>query len=250
MQTHIYKESKGSAIKCDVYPAGTPSPVVVYIHGGGLQGGRRVYIPIYLIKALNNAGISLVSIDYRLAPDTKLPYILEDVRDALEWVRVHGNPMFGFDGGRVGVAGYSAGGYLTLMSGTFEKKPKVLVSCYGHSTLVDKEGEIYTPEREGINNWIKIISGLDRYADRAELIQYCPIHNITDDYPPVMFLHGDKDEEVPPWQSQNMHETLRERGLTSELLIYPGGDHGFDFGDDPAIHAMIDNMIAFLKKHL
>jgi Tol biopolymer transport system component len=78
----------------------------------------------------------VVSIDYRLAPETKLPEIVEDVQDAFRWIRAHA-PELSIDPARVAACGGSAGGYLTLMSGFCVKpRPKALVSFWGYGDIV------------------------------------------------------------------------------------------------------------------
>src|SRR5436309_2428159 len=82
-KTYVYKSVGKCAIKADVYrPADEVlRPVALWIHGGALIMGDRGGIDRALREALLRAGYILVSIDYRLAPETKLPEILEDVQD-------------------------------------------------------------------------------------------------------------------------------------------------------------------------
>ncbi len=54
---------------------------------------------------------------YRLAPEVKLPAIIEDVHDAFRWLRSEGSAKFHIDPRKVVVSGGSAGGYLTMMTG-------------------------------------------------------------------------------------------------------------------------------------
>ena len=68
--------------------------MVVWIHGGALIMGHRGGIDRALLGALTKAGYVVVSIDYRLAPETKLPAIVEDVQDACRWVRERGPKLF------------------------------------------------------------------------------------------------------------------------------------------------------------
>src|SRR5258708_16420235 len=85
---------------------------------------------------LVNAGYVVVSIDYRLAPETKLPAILEDVEDACKWVRDKGPGLAHIDPKRIAVMGGSAGGYLTLTAGfRANPPPQALVSFWGHVDL-------------------------------------------------------------------------------------------------------------------
>ena len=71
----------------------------------------------------------LVSIDYRLAPEVKLPAIIEDLKDAFTWIREKGPPLFHANPEKLVVSGGSAGGYLALMSGIcVEPRPTALVA--------------------------------------------------------------------------------------------------------------------------
>ena len=119
-------------------PRGTGArPVVVWIHGGALIMGHRGGIADRaLLGALTEAGYVVVSIDYRLAPETKLPAIVEDVQDACRWVRERGPKLFRIAPERLAVMGGSAGGYLTLMTGfRVEPRPKALVSFWGYGDI-------------------------------------------------------------------------------------------------------------------
>ena len=101
-----------------------------------IMGDRRG-INRRLVSELVDAGFVVVSIDYRLAPETKLPEILDDVRDAFTWIRTQGTRTFGARADRTIVLGGSAGGYLTLMSGfLIEPRPAALVSFWGYGDIV------------------------------------------------------------------------------------------------------------------
>lgn len=103
-----------------------------------IQGSRRSLEGNFHPEVLKR-GYIVVSIDYRLAPETKLPGIIEDLQAAWRWLRQEGGRQFGIDPDRIAVAGGSAGGYLTLMTGFCVKpRPRVLVSYYGY-------GDITTP---------------------------------------------------------------------------------------------------------
>src|SRR5262249_35565645 len=137
-KTHTYKTAGGHEIKADVYGAARSSkkPVLIWIHGGALISGSRAGIPRFARELAQREGFAVVSIDYRLAPNTKLPAIIEDIQDAHRWVCTRGPELFGADANRIAVAGASAGGYLTLMAGfRFDPRPKVLVSYYGYGDI-------------------------------------------------------------------------------------------------------------------
>ena len=141
--TYVYKVVGDLAIKADVYrlPGDDARPVVVWVHGGGLiSGGRGGPYPAQRMRYLN-AGYVIVSIDYRLAPESKLPDILDDVRDAIGWVRAKGPELFRIDPNRLAVIGQSAGGYLALMAGfAVSPRPRALIAFYGYG---DVDGDWY-----------------------------------------------------------------------------------------------------------
>src|SRR5947209_3859600 len=92
VKTYTYKTVDKCVIKADVYGAegDKPRPVVLWIHGGALIVGHRGQVTSKLRNDLLKAGYVIVSIDYRLAPEAKIPAILDDVKSAYQWVRDEG----------------------------------------------------------------------------------------------------------------------------------------------------------------
>jgi acetyl esterase len=106
----------GRTIRVRVYSAGSeePAPVVVFFHGGGWVAGTLETHDPYCRALANEAGVVVVSVDYRLAPEHKFPAGLEDCLAATEWVMAHAEELGG-DASRVMVAGDSAGGTLATV---------------------------------------------------------------------------------------------------------------------------------------
>lgn len=139
-QTYIYKVVAEDLIRADVYPAAGPAPhpVLVWLHpGGGIWGNRGMLHPRQ--QALyHGAGYTVVAADYRLAPETKLPAIAEDLHDALRWVRDEGPALFGADPARLVVVGHSFGGYLALLAGyAVVPRPRAVVAFYAPNSFTD-----------------------------------------------------------------------------------------------------------------
>src|SRR6516165_5242544 len=101
---YIYKTVDKLEIQADVYcsKADRLRPTLIWIHGGALILGDRRGIDDTFRDPLVAAGFAVVSIDYRLAPETKLAAILEDVQDACKWVRDKGPKLFQADPARIG----------------------------------------------------------------------------------------------------------------------------------------------------
>jgi acetyl esterase/lipase len=102
-KTHLYKTVGECQIRADVYQSaqGARKPAVMWIHGGALIMGSRKWPDARFFAELLQRGFVIVSIDYRLAPETKLPGIIEDVQDAWRWLRQEGPKRFGIDPERI-----------------------------------------------------------------------------------------------------------------------------------------------------
>jgi acetyl esterase/lipase len=289
-RTFTFKTVGECAIRADVHGAGAAGaarPVVVWIHGGALIVGHRGGIDRALFARLREAGCVVVSIDYRLAPETKLPAIVEDVQDACRWVRERGPELFGCDPGRLAVMGGSAGGYLTLLTGhRVEPRPKALVSFWGYGDiagawysrpdpfyrrmpLVPEDearrvvGGAVLSESSGKNDrvrfylycrqnglWPREVAGLDPDAEPRAFDPYCPLRNVTPDYPPTLLIHGTQDTDVPYEQSAAMDRELTRQGVEHELITVPGGGHGLGNVDRADVARIQARVADFVGRHL
>jgi len=266
-ETHVYKVVEGCEIKADVFGAsrGARKPCVIWIHGGGLIFGSRTKSPrATFLGALLQKGLVVVSIDHRLAPETKLPGIVEDVHDAWHWIREHGPRLYGIDATRMAMAGGSSGAYLTLMSGySLRPSPRVLASFWGfgditapweadpsafyrEEPLVSREeakrsvGTVQVCEppanvdrayfylycrQQG--RWLIEVTGHDPREDAKWFDPYCPLHNVTANFPPTILIHGTLDTDVPYQESKNLAGRFIEVGVKHEFISLEGVGHGF-----------------------
>jgi acetyl esterase/lipase len=286
----VYKTAGATPIQADVYRADDdkPRPVVVWIHGGALIMGNRSGVPKNLLDLCRNEGYALVSIDYRLAPEVKIAAIIEDVQDAFRWLNEEGAKQFHLDTGRVVVTGGSAGGYLTLMTGICVKpRPTALVAYWGYGDvdgdwytkpsehyrkqpLVTKEealaqvgDKVVTGSEPGLKNrgrfylycrqnglWTHEVTSFDHEKDKARLDPFCPVRNVTKDYPPTMLVHGTEDTDVPYELSANMAKEFERNHVVHELVTVKGAGHGLSGGDKKLIDAANDKSLAFIRQHL
>jgi len=137
-RTYIYKTIGDLRLRADVYrtPDNIVRPALLWIHGGALIMGNRQGLDQVQADKYLSAGYTIIAIDYRLAPQAKLPQIIEDLEDAHRWVRTVGPKLFRIDPNRVAVVGPSAGGYLALMAGfVLAPPPKAVVSFYGYGDI-------------------------------------------------------------------------------------------------------------------
>lgn len=87
-----------------------PGPVLLWLHGGGFIGGSAADIDHVSSRIARLAGLTVLSLDYRLAPEHPCPAALHDTYDALRWLADH-SPLIGGDG-RIAAGGQSAGAAL------------------------------------------------------------------------------------------------------------------------------------------
>ena len=291
-ETAVYKTVDDLEIRADVYrPDGDGMrPVIVFIHGGALIMGSRAWIdPIHTERYLED-GFAVVSIDYRLAPETKLAAIASDVDDAFAWVRGRGGRQYRFDPDRVAVVGHSGGGYLALLAGhRIRPRPRALVSFYGYGDIIGpwysrrdpfhrRESLISKAEAlagvggepvsaaEGSANdvrhrfylycrqqglWPRMVEGHDLEQDPGAFAPFRPAQQVTADYPATLLLHGDRDTDVPYEQSVLMAAALKAAGVEHELITIAKGAHGFDRDmDRPDVAAAFERVRAFLRHHM
>lgn len=289
--THTYKKVGDLEIKADVYRTADSElrPVVVWIHGGALINGHRASLSGRVKDMLLGFGYVIVSIDYRLAPETRMPAIIEDLEDAFAWIRAEGPRLFRADASKIGVMGGSAGGYLTLTSGFRVKpRPTVLVPFWGYGDLIgdwystpspharhhrskmseeEARRQVSGPpisdsrERNGDGGafyqfcrqrgiWPKEVSGWDPHSEADKFVPYMPVRNVTKDYPPTMLIHGTEDTDVPYEQSVMMAEQFKEHGVEHELVSVPGGEHGLAGADTKLVDDAYARAFEFLKRHM
>jgi acetyl esterase/lipase len=293
--TYTYKFIYGCAIHTDVYRAAeVPGPAILWLHGGMLMAGSRADLPAAQLERYLQAGYTVVSADYRLAPETKLPDIITDVQDVYAWTRAYGHQEFGIDPDHIAVIGHSAGGYLTLLAGHhLLPRPRALVSYYGYSdvdgawysqpdpfysqkppvSLADAQRVIGTqiiseasgpgvsPNRgtfylycrqNGL--WPNEVVGHDPHLEPQAFDPFCPIRNVSAEYPPTLLIHGALDTDVPHEQSAQMARELERQGVTHEFVSLPKHGHAFDLGEnstlDPVVVAAFDQTLAFLGQHM
>ncbi len=229
------------------------APLVVWIHGGGWQGGTKNVMPLGRLIPM---GYAVASIEYRLSREAVFPAQLEDCKAALRWLKRHADE-YGYRADRIGVWGASAGGHLAALLGVTGGcnddaheamcEVQAVVDFFGPTDLLrmdDEESDIVhnapdSPESKLIGAPIQERKDL---ADKANPIHYIQPGNTL---PPFLIVHGDQDRLVPLGQSRLLYEALHKNGATVELVVMEGQGHVFF--EDEELNRRID---AFLQCHL
>jgi acetyl esterase/lipase len=251
----VYKKASGIDQKLDVIYAkdkAKPRPTLIYIHGGGWIGGTKEGASLLVLPYLAR-GFNVVNVEYRLASTALAPAAVEDCRCALRWVYANAK-TYGFDLDRLVVSGHSAGGHLSLTTGMLsladgfdnecfeakEVKVAAIVNFFGITDVLDV--------LEGPNRKFYAPRWFGALADQRELARkLSPINHVHKETPPIITIHGDKDELVPYTEAVRLHEALNRAGTPNQLVTIPGKGHG-NFEDEQWITAQ-EAVFAFLAKH-
>ena len=218
------------ALTFDVFrPPNAHGGAVLYMVSGGWVS--RWSPPEWLIArsfgGLLEKGLTVMAVRHGSAPRYKVPEAEADVRRALRYIRLHSEEL-GIDEDRLGVYGGSAGGHLSLMLGLASddgvidssdeilRTPARVAAVVAYYPPVDLRTIVGPSER---------FPALDFSEDQAASIS--PILFASSDDPPTLLIHGDADMLVNVQNSEVMFEALQGKRVESELIIIPGGDHGF-----------------------
>ncbi len=234
-----------------------PFPLILYVHGGGwILGSRRDSGIDCILPGALAQGFAVASIEYRLAPETRFPENLYDVKTAVRWARANA-AQYRLDPVRFGMTGDSAGGYFTLMIAATANVPALEGEQYGWtgvSSAVQAACDFYGPvdmerdwsvyfaqsgvkrlplKRKGHPTMEEQEFGSVSAPHLAPLV--CPNRYVHRDMPPVLLLHGGSDGVVPYQHSVLMARRIREvcgEGR-AQLLLYPERVHSDrDFMDE------------------
>jgi pectinesterase len=225
-------------------PGKGPFPAALLVHGGGWIGGDRTQAARALVLPLTKAGIAWVAVSYRLAPRHTYPAPVEDVLAAVRWTRKNARRLH-LDAGRLALVGESAGGHLVADAAVRMTDDTRVAAVVPFFAPVDLESD--TDRRGGLSVSMRALFGrteLDEAARQA-LREGSPIRRVHGGLPPFLLVHGTADMSVPYEQSVRMQKTLRDAGVTCDLITVPDGTHGTREWDE-RLPGYADQVVAWL----
>jgi acetyl esterase/lipase len=236
-----------------------------------MGGDKRDVQVLPMLEGLKR-GFAIVAANYRLSGEAGFPALVHDVKAAVRWVRAHARE-FGLDGSNVGAWGGSAGGYLSVMLGTSAGIEALEDLGLGNPELpCDVQAVV---DWFGPTNFLKMdeqlaaagmppAAGMEHNSPQSpeSILMRAPIREIPERVraanpetyirtgaPPFLIQHGTRDAVVPPQQSVELAERLRqtsgEAAVALEML--EGLEHG-----DPRFEAPdnVSRVLDFLEEHL
>lgn len=218
-------------------------PVLYHIHGGGMISGDRFTAVTSLIDILDGIECVFVTVEYRLAPETRAPGPAEDCYAGVVWVS-HNAGVLGINPSEIIVFGVSGGGALAAaicLMARDRKCPAIPIKAQMlHSPMLDDRCETVSDKQfeygspwSGISNrmaWNCIV-GDDRATDKVTPYQSpsraTDLSNLPPSYIDVAECEVFRDPAV--LLAMNMWRC----GSTCELHVWPGAWHGFDMLENP-----------------
>jgi acetyl esterase/lipase len=218
-------------------PAGTASPTaaIYHIHGGGMViGSNRMGLPMVLDWA-QELRASVISVEYRLAPETPHPGPVEDCYAGLAWTAAHAGEL-GIDPGRIVVAGGSAGGGLAAAVTLLARDrggPRLAAQLLMCPMLDDRNDTASAWQMAGRGIWDRAMNEtgwtalLGAARGGPDVSPYAAPARATDvsGLPPAFIDVGSAEtfrDEAVTYASR-----IWQAGGIAELHVWPGGFHGF-----------------------
>lgn len=223
--------------KVDLYlPKKKGFPTVVWFHGGGLKAGKKE-IP----EELQEKGIAVVGVNYRLTPKVLVKDCIEDAAAAVAWT-FNNIEKFGGNAHKVFVAGHSAGGYLTSMIGlnkSYLEKHEVdanritaLIPFSGHTITH------FTRRKE---------MGID--GKKPIIDEMAPLYHVRKDAPPYIMITGGREIEMLGRYEENAY-MMRMMKVNGHKETHLYELDGFSHGPmaKPAFHILLKHVREICKQ--
>jgi acetyl esterase/lipase len=259
----IYHKQAGSAFTMDVFkPAKPNGSAIIWIVSGGWFSTHES-INAELPKAFNDRGITVIQAVHGSQPKFTVPEILGQLRQAIRFTRANAS-KFGIDPNRIGVAGASAGGHLSLMLAAtpapadanssnplnkFGSEVQAVVAYFpptdfanwgkpDYLAIEEKNLAIFMPALG-----VTPTTPKDQLAKVAQTLS--PITYVNAKFPPTLLIHGDADKLVPVQQSQVLNAAFAKAGAVHDLMVIPGAGHDASVMAPSAVR-----VLEWFEKHL
>lgn len=252
-----YAKLSDIELKMDIYHP-EPKPVkpagaVVVIHGGGWMGGKRQDMD-RLCQEIAKRGLVAATVQYRLAPKYKWPAMIDDAQTAVRFLRANAT-KYNIDPKRIGAAGASAGGHLSLLLGSRETNDPKPTLFANQSSRVGAVFNIFGPTdltQDFAAGWEILFASLTgkKKEEFPPIIKdFSPVTHITKKSAPVFTVHGSKDPLVPVIQSKRLENALKAVGVPCTTRVIEGMGHEVALTNPDCVRAM-EEALAWLVKTL
>ena len=275
----IYARKFGTALTMDIF---TPEKnangagVILVVSGGWFSDHAMIsFVMQHSGNELLKRGYTIFAVVHGSQPRFIIPEAIADLNRAVRFIRHHARE-YKIDPERIGIAGGSAGGHLSLMQGTAGDPgdPKAkdpvdrvssrvqAVACFFPPTDFLNYGAAgkYAFALDGLLANYRVAVDVREFDPRTKLLErvtdeqkmmelarkISPITHVSADDPPSLIVHGDADKLVPIEQARAIVTKLKEAGVPAELIVKKGAGHGWAEIDKDVV-ALADWFDKYLK---
>jgi acetyl esterase/lipase len=234
---NVVYSKRGGAQQLDLYlPGGTPPPggfpVILALPGGGWRWVRRQDLG-QAVSSFTHNGYVVAVANYAFAgsspPSTVWPTNLEDVQDAIRWLRSK-STKFQINPNKVALWGESAGGHLAALAaldpaqtpGAAPANVQAVVDFYGPTDL-----PLLWSTASKTDPYLVTFLGGTPSQKPANYAAASPVNHVTPGAPPFLIFQGTADTAVPPSQSSELYAKLQAAGVPVKIEWAVGQPHGF-----------------------
>ncbi len=189
---------------------------ILFFYGGAWEGGEKSDYR-FVAQALTDLGYPVIIPDYRVYPEAKFPEFMDDAARAFAWATQNIDQ-------NIVVMGHSAGAHIASLL-----------------ALDNQYIQRYSSEKDFISGFIGLSGPYDflplksrklkKIFYAAEHIDHTqPINYVTDNAPPTLLIHGEKDTIVYPFNSKNLAQKLRDNNVKVTEYYYPETGHALTVG--------------------
>lgn len=255
---HEVRDVDAGGVPCRLYrpSAERGVPLVIYLHGGGWVVGDVDTHDHVCRTIASKAGMAVLSVDYRLAPEHKFPAALDDAQAATTWAFENAD-VLGVDPARLAIAGDSAGGNLAAVVAQRKVVPlKYQVLIYPtvdmSMTLPSIESNAVGPTlTKKMMQWF--IDHYLRNEDDKRDVAASPIlasDEVLSAVPPALIITSEFDPLCD--DGEEYGKRLAKNGVNASVVRFNGTLHGFFSmlsGVDDAVGAH-DLVVSYLRRYV
>lgn len=229
---------------------GKPLPLIVHPHGGPTGITPNEYIsPMRWVYHLTARGFAVFMPNYRGSTGWGIEFAEANIGDmgGLDFQDILAGVDALIERGiadpkRMGIGGWSYGGYLTAWAITQSNRFKAAVAGAAIANWSSFHGTSY------LCRWDEIHYNANPYARGGVYDQFSPMNFIANATTPTLILHGEKDGDVPVSQGYELHRALQARGIDTALIIYPREPHGP--GETAHVKDLITRVCDWFERYL
>lgn len=252
----VYGRKFGTALTMDVFrpKTGGSGIGVIWVVSGGWFSAHEM-IGEDLFTEFLRRGYTVFAVVHGSQPKFTIPEILDDMHRAVRYIRRHAKD-YAIDPDRLGIAGASAGGHLSLMQGAAGRPgdPRArdpvdrvssrvqAVACFfpptdflnygrpgeialGRGVLSGFKAPFAFHEPDPKTKEFVLITDEQKILEIGR--QISPIYHVSADDPPTLIIHGDADKLVPIQQATSFVARLKAAGVPAEVVVRKGEQHGW-----------------------